>query len=664
MATSGPRTRSKAKMETSTMAQRCPKTRAKACSAVNTSRKAGLNTHIRRTSHLVKMGGAIQSKIGKRIRKQGRKRKIEDDTSDLYNELDSSGDALLRTEDGNSFKIGRDFLARQSPFFKVLFFGDFGDGTDVLLKGIDSETLESILVYLYKGTIHLNKENAPDVLVVSDYLLIDSLLQKSRSFVLTEMTMTNCIPLFLTAWRIERLSILDKCYRFIVIHFEKIVSQSEEIGSLPLEALKKLLTEKSLNVSQERKVWNAMVKWIKFKLPDRLRFVPELLRHISLEDVNDKLMKDILFHDLIQENSFCQDLIFSELQQSEQLQNCRQILISQGIMAESRIPSNPYLIIYNCLADSIFNKHIYITWDEQIDYWRKISSIHFFPDYLVQLDRCVYMFDTKINISLALDIFNQRCLPMTPIYESRIFYTVVSLKGLIYIMGGRGNRLNHIEDIERFDPKTGKWDLVPRMVSMKLSEAVVLNDLIYAIGYTWDVPGCKIMVQAYDPTADRWYFVPAPNISKPEITAVAFRGRLYIIGRETFGCVSRSVEEYDPIRRVWIPMTDLPFSYRTPKAVVLKDVLIVYEEHLVNGSCDETTPPVYWVPENQTWNTIQESSPLRMIRLFKFCSITEANIIKFIAQRNRNQSYEWDKSPFAYMNFNNLDEVLVSFSAI
>ncbi|GBN78119.1 hypothetical protein AVEN_74261-1 [Araneus ventricosus] len=53
----------------------------------------------------------------------------------------------------------------QCPFFKALFCGDFGDGKDVLLKGIDSQTLENILVYLHTGTIHLNEENVTDILV-------------------------------------------------------------------------------------------------------------------------------------------------------------------------------------------------------------------------------------------------------------------------------------------------------------------------------------------------------------------------------------------------------------------------------------------------------------------------------------------------------------------
>ncbi|GBL98878.1 Kelch-like protein 38, partial [Araneus ventricosus] len=191
--------------------------------------------------------------------------------ADPYKELDSFSDGVLITEDGSKFKIHRNLLASRCPFFKALFCGDFADGTEVLLKGIDAEILDSILVYLYTGTVHLNEENVTDVFVAADYLLIDPLMQECRSFLLTLMTPTNCFSLFMAAWSIERLGILNDCYRFIVINFEEVVSHSEDIGSLHFEALKRILRNKSLNISEERTVWNAIVNWVEFDLPKRLQ---------------------------------------------------------------------------------------------------------------------------------------------------------------------------------------------------------------------------------------------------------------------------------------------------------------------------------------------------------------------------------------------------------
>ncbi|GBM72057.1 Kelch-like protein 3 [Araneus ventricosus] len=581
---------------------------------------------------------------------QCQKRKFGDDSFDPHKESDFFSDAVLRTEDGNKFKINRNLLVRNCPFFEALFSGDFGDGADVLLKGIDAETLGSILVYLYTGTIHLNEEKATKILVASDYLLIDSLVQESRSFVLREMSPTNCVPVFLAAWRIESLGILNNFYRFIVIHFEEVVSQSEKIGCLPLEALKTFLREKSLNVSDERTVWNIIVRWIKFNMPDRLKLVPELLRYISLEDADEPLVNNITHSNMIQGNKFCQELVFGELQYTDHLQDFRQILKSQSIMTGSRIPSDVHLIIHYCIEHNSFDKNIYLTWDGEIDYWRKVGSVNFFPDYLIQLDRYVYMFDTSIEMSLAFDVFDGECLPMAPIYITRCLYSVVSVNGFIYVMGGFGDDFNYIEDIERFDPRTGKWKLVSSMVPMSLSEVVAVNGYIYAVGYDRDVTNPNMIIQVYDPASDRWSSVSAPKLFKQEITAIAFRGHLYLIGAETFGCVLRSMEKYDPQKDVWIKMPDLTVAYRTPRAIVLKDVLIVYEEDMIYRICGESSsgpPPIYWDSENRTWHIIEESSPLRMIHLFMFCTITEPSVVKGIVKRNRQRSKRWVKNPLA-----------------
>ncbi|GBM88392.1 hypothetical protein AVEN_149447-1 [Araneus ventricosus] len=92
--------------------------------------------------------------------------------------------------------------------------------------------------------------------------------------------------------------------------------------------------------------------------------------------------------------------------------------------------------------------HLYHLWDGEIDYWLKVGSVRVFPDYLFQLDRYIYMFDTANKMSLAFDLFDGECLPMAPIYETRRFYSVVSVSGFIYVMGGYGDDFNNIKDIE------------------------------------------------------------------------------------------------------------------------------------------------------------------------------------------------------------------------
>ncbi|GBO05294.1 hypothetical protein AVEN_8058-1 [Araneus ventricosus] len=103
-------------------------------------------------------------------------------------------------------------------------------------------------------------------------------------------------------------------------------------------------------------------------------------------------------------------------------------------------------------------------------------------------------------------------------------------------------------------------------VPRSLSEAVVVNGYIYAIGYR-GVTNPIIMVQVYDLASDRWSSVSAPRFFKPQITAVAFRGLLYLIGGKTIGRVPRSMDVYDPVKGFWISMPDFPIAYFIPRKI-------------------------------------------------------------------------------------------------
>ncbi|GBO12884.1 hypothetical protein AVEN_34151-1, partial [Araneus ventricosus] len=220
---------------------------------------------------------------------------------------------------------------------------------------------------------------------------------------------------------------------------------------------------------------------------------------------------------------------------------------------------------------------------------------------------------------------------MTPIYKSCKLYSVVSMNGFIYVIGGINEINSHpINDIERFDPRTGKLKVVSCMIPMFQSKTISAKGFIYVIKYNEYLRNPKMMVQVYDPASDKWLSFSVPSIFKPEITEIERRGHLYLIGYKlSLLKLIPCLEEYDSMVDIWIPMPYLLFIYRIKKAVVVKDVPIVHEENRRSGEC---TPPVYWVPENRTWHILQESSPLCMIHMSKICTITDPNVVKVIVK--------------------------------
>lgn len=64
----------------------------------------------------------------------------------------------------------------------------------------------------------------------------------------------------------------------------------------------------------------------------------------------------------------------------------------------------------------------------------------------------------------------------------RSYVSVVELNGLIYAMGGYDGK-RRLESVERYDPKTNQWELLPDMdMNRSDAHACVLDNKIYIIG--------------------------------------------------------------------------------------------------------------------------------------------------------------------------------------
>lgn len=92
-------------------------------------------------------------------------------------------DAKLLTEDGATFQVHGIQLAFKNIYFRTLFSKNWNHTDVVLIRGIDGDTMGHILCYLYTNRVNLDRDNAVDLWIASDYLLADSLQRLCRDFV-------------------------------------------------------------------------------------------------------------------------------------------------------------------------------------------------------------------------------------------------------------------------------------------------------------------------------------------------------------------------------------------------------------------------------------------------------------------------------------------------
>ncbi|GBL78316.1 Kelch-like protein 3 [Araneus ventricosus] len=577
-----------------------------------------------------------------------------------FGRLQKLSDACLHTEDGGVFYVHRMFLAFRNSFFRSLFCRNKHE-KHFYIPNIDEKTLDTILIFLYIGNISLTEENAKNLLTASSILKVEDLFKLCHSFALKKMTTKNCLCFFTAALDIKDLQLLESCYRFVQIRFEEVLGDSREgIADLPLDALLRFLGDRNLNVTSENTIWKTIVMWSEMETTERLRFVPRLLSVLNFKGVDEDLATEILSHPIIKYNPFCNELnnsIVREPPISNRVSLLKYIRRSQNFIPDiynHRIPLTVNFISYYSMSKESPSIKLYLTYDENLDIWRQVGDIDFWPDSLIQIKERIYMFNSLENRSLAFDALSNSLTEISPSPIPRFHYHVVAVGDSIYAVGGATERDETTSLLECYDPFFDTWEIMKPMIPMILWEAIIMDRFIYAIGEDATANLATMMVQVYDPDSSNWSSVSAPKVYRQEFAVATFRGQLYVIGGHSpFNCL-KSVETYEPATDTWRDLPDLPFSYVLPKAVVLDSKVLVYEDLFKGKHYGTVHPPVYFDEERQNWVTVEPVSPLTDIHLYQFCSLEGSDILKELVANNRRSGISWINS-FLCKSFKSLN---------
>jgi len=125
--------------------------------------------------------------------------------------------------------------------------------------------------------------------------------------------------------------------------------------------------------------------------------------------------------------------------------------------------------------------------------------------------------------------------------------------GRIYAIGGYGGGENScLASAERFDLKTGKWELIaPMKEPRRALSAVALPDGIYAIG-GYNGKEYVATVERYDIFSNEWVAVTPMRRARCTLSAVVSGDCQYIYALGGFnGTALSSVERYDVTKDAW-----------------------------------------------------------------------------------------------------------------
>ena len=465
-------------------------------------------------------------------------------------------DTTVRAQ-GQDFPAHKCVLSSASPYFRAKFTSQLQENESNLveLQEAKSTTIADVLKFIYTGEASIDSSNAQDLLMIADYLIIQSLKSKASVCLEGSLNASNCLALESFASQYNCESLKQAAFAFKLKHFVA-VAKSEDFRALDSKDVKELISKDEINVSDEEKVFQAVIAWVKHELPSRECLLPELLKCVRLFSMSKYKLRKILDEELVSKNLSCTKVVINALDF---------FLFPdrfQDISLKPRFSLDKY-------------EHVVVLTGGEDDSGLKSET------------RC-----------FVLSTLSWVTLPMMP--NARSNHGAAVCDRLLYVMGGK-----RPAPMCCFNPKQNKWSTCGSThVTRKGCSLTCFQEELYVIGGE----GSWQDVQIYNPTHDEWRPGASMETHRAGHSSVLLQECIYAIAGHDGKVCQNSVECYDPLTDQWKKILSMSKVRRLAAATTVCDKIIV-----VGGFGDMTVKTIeasceMFEPRTCEWSLL--SSPL------------------------------------------------------
>ena len=226
-------------------------------------------------------------------------------------------DITLITKDDQELKAHRNILSAASPFFCKLLQSDMKENREgiVRLEEISGSVMEDVLEFIYTGTVEVTEENAEELVVATNYLLVPNLKTISGRFIQQQMCELNCISTFYFAEKYDCEELLNDSKSFIHANFRSVADMNEFL-SLEAKEVERWISSDEIVVETEADVFQIAQKWVEHNKGERKAAFEELLRHVRLVFVSRDYLLNVVTNELVRDNAGCFTLVSDAIRQT------------------------------------------------------------------------------------------------------------------------------------------------------------------------------------------------------------------------------------------------------------------------------------------------------------------------------------------------------------
>ncbi|KAJ9455054.1 Kelch-like protein diablo [Diplonema papillatum] len=234
-------------------------------------------------------------------------------------------------------------------------------------------------------------------------------------------------------------------------------------------------------------------------------------------------------------------------------------------------------------------------------------------------DRQVYVFGgrnlyRRLSSSECYDPLTNTWKVLPPMSTVRSAPACAVHRGNIFVFGGFDGTKEY-RKVERFNPVKNVWANSNTIATMPFEAcehgAISLGPHIYIIGGTQrrHSPGEKVLhtVQRFDPEKNEWTALPPMGTKRMCPAAVAYEGKIWVIGGSDGENALDSVECYNPESQVWTEGPSMGIARSNASASVVGKKIYV-----IGGFCANEGGPLSCVDRydpNTGWTTMSWGLP-------------------------------------------------------
>ncbi|XP_057590164.1 kelch-like protein 38 [Hippopotamus amphibius kiboko] len=553
--------------------------------------------------------------------------KDHDFSSDLLRQLDNLRQNRILTDvslcaGACEVPCHRSVLASSSPYFRAMFCSNFRESSEakVQLKGLDSPTLERIILYVYTGEAHITGETVLPLMEAASMLQYPKLLEACSSFLQGQLTPSNCLGMIRLS-EIFSCETLRKRAREVALTYFPEVAATADLKELCALELRDYLGDDGL-CGEEEKVFEALMVWIKHDLQTRKQYLQELFKQVRLQYVHPAFFHHFIANDaLLQSSPPCKTILETAKRQMFSLYSTTSAPDLQPLWhIPPRNSYQDFLVLLGGRKDNQQTTRDVLLYDGQTGQWQSLAKLpaRLYKASAVTLHRSIYLLggmavgagksvpSPKVYV-LSLKL-NQWRLGQ-PMLAARYSHRSTAHRNFIFSVGGIGEGHEVMGSMERYDSICNVWERMASMPVGVLHPAVAVKDQrLYLFGGEDIMQNPVRLIQVYHISRNMWFKMETRMIKNVCAPAVVLGERIVIVGGYT-----RRILAYDPQSNKFVKCADMKDRMMHHGATVMGNKLYVTGGRRLTTDCsiEDSASFDCYDPETDTW-TSQGQLPYKL----------------------------------------------------